>query len=62
MDSLKEEEEGKAFPSFRFWGFRGETQSNPGWIGRSVKCTSVQPRVAATWSPGSFRRHRRRRL
>ena len=25
MDSLKEEEEGKAFPSFRFWGFGGNT-------------------------------------
>ena len=59
MDSLKEEEEGKAFPSFRFWGFRGKTQSIPGWIARTVKCTSVQLRVTATWSPGSFR-HRRR--
>ena len=49
----------QSFPLFSLLGFRGETQSIPGWIARTVKCTSVQLRVTATWSPGSFRRRRR---
>ena len=43
MDSLKEEEEGKAFPSFRFWGFRGGNTIHP-WL----DCENGEMRFCAT--------------